>query len=99
MNLGLYGATSAITSIFSHINTDKKKIFIFDSDKSKQNKYLTGFKNPIFHPREINKKKISKIIILPLYYEKEIMNFLINKINYNKENLVLLSKFLNKKFN
>ena len=99
MNLGLYGVTPAITSIFSHINTDKKKIFIFDSDKSKQNKYLTGFKNPILHPREINKRKISKIIILPLYYEKEIKNFLINKINFNKEHLVLLSRFLNKKFN
>ena len=55
--------------------------------------------NPIMHPREINNKKISKIIILPVYYEKEIMNFLTNEINFNQENLALLSKFLNKKFN
>ena len=95
LNLGLYGATSSITNIFSLIKHDKNKIFIFDTDQSKQNKYINGFSNPVMHPREIKKRRICKIIILPLYYEKEIKDFLKKSINYNSKKIINLSQFTN----
>ena len=43
--LGLYGATSAIPTIFSKVKFAKKNLYIFDNDNDKQNKYLYSFPN------------------------------------------------------
>ena len=92
-NLGLYGATSAISTIFSQIKFKKKNIYIFDGDTQKQKKYIKTFPNEVFEPKEILKKRVKKIIILPYFYEKEIKNFLINDINFNSKNIKCLSNF------
>ena len=95
-NLGLYGATSSVSVIFSQINFNKKNIFIFDGDSQKQKKYIDSFPNPILDGENIRKKKIKKIIILPYFYEKEIKNYLIKNINFNPKSIKSLSNFFQK---
>ena len=92
-NLGLYGATSAISTIFSKIKFNKKNIYIFDGDTQKQKKFVDTFPNPILDSKKIIKKNIKKIIVLPYFYEKEIKKFLIKKINFNSKNIKCLSNF------
>lgn len=92
-NLGLYGATSSISTIFSQIQFKKKNIYIFDADTQKQKKYIKSFPHEILEPKKILKKGIKKIIILPYFYEKEIKKFLTNEINFKSKNIKCLSNF------
>lgn len=94
--LGIYGAISSISTLFSKIEFDKKNIFIFDGDKEKQKKYIDAFPNPIFDGKYIKSKNIKKILILPYFYEKEIKNYLTNTINFDNKNIKCLSYFFNK---
>ncbi len=92
-NLGLYGATSSVSVIFSQINFNKKNIYIFDGDSQKQKKYIDSFPNPILDGENIPKKKIKKMIILPYFYEREIKDYLIKNININPKSIKSLSSF------
>tara|TARA_Y100000389_G_C17421826_1_gene497165 strand:+ start:14 stop:1126 length:1113 start_codon:yes stop_codon:yes gene_type:complete len=92
-NLGLYGATSSISTLFSQIKFDKKNIFIFDGDSQKQNKYIDSFPHPILDGKNISKKNIKKLIILPYFYENEIKNNLMGKTKLKSLNIKSLSNF------
>ena len=92
-NLGIYGATSSISTIFSKIKFEKKKIFIFDSDNEKQGKFVDTFPNFIMKPDKIKKKNIKKILILPYFYEKDIYKFLKNDIKFDSKNIKCISNF------
>jgi len=94
--LGLYGATSAISTIFSKVKFTKKNLYIFDNDNDKQNKYLYSFPNIIMSPKKITKMNIKKILILPIFYEKEIKNYLVKSINFKKKDIFRLSQFFPK---
>ena len=89
----LYGAISTVSNIFYNLKFNKNKIFIVDSDNSKQKLYLSGIKNSIKKINELKKLKNFKIIILPLNYENQILNYLINDINIKKKMIYRFSKF------
>ena len=86
-----------ISTIFSKIKFEKKKIFIFDSDNEKQGKFVDTFPNFIMKPDKIKKKNIKKILILPYFYEKDIYKFLKNDIKFDSKNIKCISNFFRTK--
>lgn len=93
----LYGATSAITTIFSYINIKKKffKLNVVDGDISKQSKYISGLNKKILKPdylKKINKKRV-KIFIFAVYYENEIKKILRQKYKIKQKDIFTLTTF------
>ena len=92
-NIIFYGATSAITNIFSYLRTTKKEnIDVIDGDIYKQNKYISGLNKQIKNPDYLNKLKKNNVIILiiAIYFEKEIKKILTKKFNITTKNILTL---------
>ena len=92
----LYGAISTISNIFYSIIFNKNNIFIVDTDKAKHDLYLTGFGNKITSIKKYYPFNSCKIIILPINYEKEILNFLKSDCNISSKMIFKISYFFNK---
>lgn len=92
----LYGAISTISNIFYDKKFDKKKIFIVDTDKAKHDLYLSGFRNKITSVKRHHPFKSCKIMILPISYEKVILNFLKFDCNIPTNMIFKISYFFNK---
>ncbi len=92
----LYGAISTISNIFSSIRFNKNNIFIVDTDKAKHDLYLTGFGNKITSIKKYYPFNSCKIMILPINYEKEILNFLKFDCNISPKMIFKISYFFNK---
>ena len=94
--LVLYGAISTISNIFYNKNFNKKKIYIVDTDKAKHDLYLSGFTNKITSVKRFHPYKSCKIMILPINYEKDILNFLKFNCNISAKMIFKISYFFNK---
>ena len=93
-HLILYGATAAATNLFLNKKLNKSKIFICDSDRSKQKLYIEGFPNKITQiDNVLKKKKDFKILILAKFYTKDIYQMLTKKYKIEKSKISMLSQF------
>ena len=66
--IGLYAICESLKGLLRF----KKEPRVFESDKVKQGKYITGCSNPIESPQELIKNPVDVLFITPIDYDKEI---------------------------
>jgi len=76
--IGLYGVNCSLPNIFSWISElNERKVYIFDSDSLKWDKYFSGVPNKIYPPQKMN--LANKVVIVPYRLQEEIYSFLLEK--------------------
>lgn len=85
--IAIHGACNATFNFLYLANFSKEEnIWIFDSDKTKYDKYMTSFNKSISNSLDSHYKKMDKVYIGAMTFFDEIKNFIINQheISENK---------------
>lgn len=75
---GLYGA-STFTHNILHVTGVEKKAIVFDGDARKVGKYMSGVTEAVRPWSDIDSSGLSRVVIMPLGFTKEIYAFLLSK--------------------
>jgi len=83
-SIGLYGINCSMPNIFSWIpDLRNRKIFIYDSDSLKWNKYFSGVPFSVNPPEKLD--LVDKVLVVPYRLQEEIYTFLLKKAHSNTE--------------
>ena len=86
-----FGAPAKSTTLINYCKIDEKTLnMVFDNSKNKYGKFIPGSKIPIFKPTKKKLREFDIILIFAWNLQKEIINFLKNKVRKNTKIVTLI---------